>query len=307
MRLQELDDRFVPRAARRLRAWVERAEARHAALLRLRDDLRPERLDERFPDVVLVSRLREQPVLAGLAALALLIAGLGAAAVVDRDRADRAVVPAAVDVGERPGPGALGPEPGDRTDAYERAATQTLVTAVQRDPASPRVVLVSLADYRTPEETVALVSGFSVDRVFLRARAAGKQASMLPVDVRGTLSSALERAYADTARNRRAAATSFQGYVDTLTGSSKDDKAFRALYDSFARSSRVEAQEYARGCACVFGMLVTASPAQLLTLRARPGVRAVEVAEKGLTAALVQVQPLLPDVVGVVTRPGAAP
>lgn len=307
MRLHDLDDRFVPQAALRLRAAVDAAGRARARLLRTAEELRPDVLDQRFPDVVLVSRLREQPVLAGIAALAVLVAGLGAAAVVDRDHDDRSVVPAGVDVGERPGPGTLGPATGVRTDVYERAATQSLVKAVQRDPATPRVALVSLAEYRTPKETVALMAGFSVDRVFLRARAAGKQASALPVDVRGTLSSALQRAYADTARNRQAAATSFQGYVDTLTGSSKEDKAFRTLYASFARSSRVEAQEYARGCACVFGMLVTASPAQLLTLRARPGVRAVEVAEKGLTAALVQVQPLLPDIIGVVPRAGAAP
>lgn len=308
MTLRDLDDRLVPRAAARLRAAVDSWAQRRARAVRVVDGLRPETLDARFADVTLVRRLREQPVLAGIAALSMLVAGLGAAAVVEDARGSRVVVPgegSAVDVGERPQPGHLGPAAGVTTTTYERAATQSLVKAVQGDPATPRVALVSLADYRTPSEAVALLAGFDVDRVFLRARAAGKEASTLPVDIRGALLPSLSRAYQDTARNRRAAQKSYQGYVDALSGSGKDDKAFLPLYTAYARSSRIEAQEYGRGCACVFSLLVTASPAQLLTLRARPGVRAVEVAEPGLTASLVQVQPLLPEVVGIVPRLGA--
>jgi len=307
MSLRDLDDRVLPGAATRLRAAVTAGRRARGRVVAAREGLRPEELDRRFPDVVLVARLREQPLLAGLAASAVLLAGLGAAAVVDRQEPREPGVPVAVDVGERPSPGFLGPAPGERTEAYERAATQGLVRAVQRDPAGPRVALVSLVDYRTPAAAVTLLAGFDVDRVFVRARAAGAQAATLPVDIRGDLALALTRAYADTARNREAAATSYQGYVDTLTGSSRDDKAFRALYASFAASSRAEAEAYRAGCACVLGMLVTASPAQLLTLRARPGVRAVEVAEAGLTASLVQVQPLLPEVVGLVPRRAGAP
>lgn len=303
-RLRDLDDRLLPSAATRLRAGVDALEARRDQARQLAEGLRPSELDTRFADVRLVTRLRAQPYLAGLAALALLVAGLGAAAVVDRERLP-AVGSAPVDVGERPGPDVLGPAAGDQTGRYEQDATAGLVRAVQGDPASPRVALVSLAAYRTPAETAALLSGFTVDRVFLRARAAGAEAAALPVDVQGKLLLALERAYADTARNRRAAALSYQGYVDTLNGTSEEEAGYRALYAAFARSSRIEAREYGAGCACVFAMLVTASPAQLLTLRARPGVRAVEVAEPGLTAGLVQVQPLLPEVVGVVPRPGA--
>lgn len=305
MSLRDLDERVVPAAAARLRGAVSAWEEARAGVVRRAASLRPEQLDRRFTDVVLVARLREQPLLGALAALALLVAGLGAAVAVDHEPAGLPAVPAVVDVGERPAPGFLGPAAGERTDAYERTATQGLVRAVQRNPAEPRVALVSLADYRTPAEAVALLAGFDVERVFLRARGAGGRAATLPVDVRGDLTQSLTRAYADTARNREAAARSYQGYVDTLTGTSKEDKAFRELYASFARSSRIEAKAYGSGCACVLGMLVTASPAQLLTLRARPGVRAVEVAEAGLTASTVQVQPLLPEAVGVVPRAGA--
>jgi hypothetical protein len=305
MTLRDLDDRLLPGAAVRLRAAVEALARQRASSARVLEGLRPEALDRRFEQVPVVARLRERPVIAGIAALALLVAGLGAAAVVQDDSGSRPVVPAEADAGERPQPGVLGPATGTPTASYERSAIQGLVTAVQRDPMTSRVALVSFAQYRTPQETAALLSGFTADRVFVRARAAGKEASAQPVDVRGPLLPALERAYADTARNRRSAERSYQGYVDTLDGSSKEDQAFRALYAAFARTSRLEAREFGRGCACVFSALVTATPAQLLTLRARPGVRAVEVADQGLTASLVQVQPLLPEVVGVVPRPGA--
>lgn len=307
MSLRDLDDRVLPGAASRLRRSAETLERSRGRAEEVVRGLRPQALDARFADAAIVARLRDRPVLAGLAALALLLSGLGAAAVL-RPEGDGSVVPgqvAVTDSGGRARASLLGPGVGVRTDSYERAATQGLVTAVQADPMSPRVALVSLADYRTPAEVGALLAGFEVARVFLRARAAGKAAATLPVDVKGDLLLALERAYADTARNRAAAHRSYQGYVDILTGTSKQDEAFRALYAAFAKASRIEAREYGHDCACVFGLLVTASPAQLLTLRARPGVRVVQVAGAGLTAAFVQVQPLLPEVVGIVPRPGA--
>lgn len=314
MSLRDLDDRLVPEAASRLRAAVDALHRAWSAaeqrMTRLRAGLQPQVLDDRFGGVPAVARLRDRPVLAGIAVLALLVAGLGAAAVVDdRDRPSTGVPAggAVTEAGERPVPGALGPDGGMRTDAYERAATQGLVVAVQRDPTTERVALVSFAEYRTPVQAATLLEGFRVDRVFLRAKAAGAKATLLPVDIRGKLLLSLQRAYADTARNRLAAERSYQGYVDTLVGSSKEDKAFRSLYAAFARSSRIEAREYGRGCACAFSALVTATPAQLLTLRARPGVRVVEVAATGLTASAVQVLPLLPEVVGLVPKhsPGA--
>ena len=54
------------------------------------------------------------------------------------------------------------------------------------------------------------------------------------------------------------------------------------------------------------GVLVTSTPTLLLSLHARPGVRVVELAGKGLTVLQVQVQPLLPEIDGVVRIHGAA-
>jgi hypothetical protein len=126
------------------------------------------------------------------------------------------------------------------------------------------------------------------------------------VEVKGDLLASLKAAYEETARTRKAAQRSYQSYVDALRPESSQDKVYRDLYRSFARSTGIEAEEYARGCACVYAVLVTASPAQLLSLQARPGVRTVQVAAAELTVLQVQVQPLLPEVRGRVPRPSVA-
>ena len=53
----------------------------------------------------------------------------------------------------------------------------------------------------------------------------------------------------------------------------------------------------------MYAVLVTATPVLLLSLNARPGIRAVEVAGRGLGVLQVQVQPLPPEVEGIVPRP----
>lgn len=308
MRLQQLDERYLPGAAAWLRARLDAADAvvergRHALA---RWDV--EALDARFAGRAPLTLLRTQPVLALCVVGALLVAGIGAVVVQehhDKPRTSHAAT-------ELPGQGGvpagavLGPAVGDSTRDYVRKASAGLVDAVRAAPGATRVALVSLSAYRTPEQADALLSGFAVRRAFLRAKAAGKEAAALPVEVQGPLLPALRSAYAQTAHSRALAQKSYQGYVDALHADSTQDRAFRDLYAAFARSSGVEAHEYAHDCACVYAVLVTATPVLLLSLNARPGVRAVEVAGSGLTVLQVQVQPLLPEVEGIVPRPSFA-
>ncbi|HUR13144.1 MAG TPA: hypothetical protein VM097_01495 [Mycobacteriales bacterium] len=306
MSLRQLDERYLPRAA----AWLRvRLDTVSTAVQRRRAaaagwDLVS--LDARFAGRKPLSLLRSQPVLALVVVGAVLAGGVGAALVQERDEPGGTGPRSA---NEPPGQGALphgavlGPQVGDRTRGYVRESTDGLVDAVRDAPGATRVALVSLSSYRTPEQADALLSGFTVRRAYLRAKAAGKEAAALPVEVAGPLLPALRRAYVETARSRTSAQRSYQGYVDTLRPNSTQDRAFRDLYAAFARSSGIEAREYTRNCACVYAVLVTASPVLLLSLNARPGVRAVEVAARGLSLLQVQVQPLLPEVEGVVPRP----
>jgi hypothetical protein len=304
--LRELDDRHLPAAAGRLRTWIDRAQARRS---QARDRLAGwnlAALDTRYAARAPFALLRRRPLLGLAVASAVLVAGVAVAVVREGDATGtqgRGMPTDALPGGDAPEGALLGPRAGDQTSDYVRGATDHLVDAVRTTPNGTRVALVSLMDYRTPEQVDALLSGFPVRRAFLRAKAAGKEAAVLPVDVHGNLVASLRTAYAQTARSRSAAQRSYQGYVDTLRPDSAQDRAFRDLYAAFARSSGIEAREYSHDCACVYSVLVTSTPTLLLSLRARPGVRAVEVAGAGLGVLQVQVQPLLPDVTGVVPRP----
>ena len=55
----------------------------------------------------------------------------------------------------------------------------------------------------------------------------------------------------------------------------------------------------------LFAFKETATPTQLMTLRSRPGVRAVEVAGRGAGLTELDISTLLPEVTGVVPNPAA--
>lgn len=302
MRLRDLDDRWLPRAAARVRRGVDLLTLGRETGAELVASFDLEHLDDRLGRGPLRG-LHRHPVAVLLVALAVASAGVGVA--VDRERGQgsrSAPEPPAAGVEALPGV-ALGPAVGEDVAGYVRTTTEGLVRAVRDDPTRSRVALVSLAAYLTPEGAGVVLGGYTVPRVFLRAPAAGANATSLPVEVRGSLLAALHKAYADTARSRSAAATSYQGFVDTLKGSSPEDVRFRRLYTAFAQAARAEAKAYGGDCACVYAALVVATPAQLLTLRQRPGVRALELAPAGSTLAEVQARPLPPEVQGTVPRP----
>jgi hypothetical protein len=304
--LRELDERHLPGAAVRLRSWVDRAATRGAHVRELASSLQPATLDTRYGGLAPFRVLVARPVVGLVVSALLLTAGVGVAVVRegsdDRSRS-RGSATELTPQGDLPRGALLGPSVGDGVRDYVKDATEGLVDAVRDAPSAPRVALVSFSDYRTPEQAAALLSGFTTTRAFLRAKAAGSEAAALPVDIRGNLLSALKTAYASTAKSRKEAQRSYQGYVDTLRPHSTQDKAFRNLYAAFAKASGIEAREYGNDCACVYAVLVTSTPTLLLSLHARPGVRVVELAGKGLTVLQVQVQPLLPEIDGVVPRP----
>jgi hypothetical protein len=308
-RLRTLDDRHLPRLARWLRMRVNRAEVARDRVSATAKALEPQSLDARYAGHPPFSAMRSKPFIGLALAAALLAAGL-ATAVVQEGRDDNSA--SGDSSGELSGQGdapegtLLGPRIGEPVRDYLKRATDGLVDAVRVAPGTARVALVSLTNYRTPSEARVVLSGFDVKRVFLRARAAGKEATTLPIDVRGDVLSTLRRAYAETARSRAEAQRSYEGYVRTLRPRSSQDRAFRDLYAAFAHSAGIEAREYGRSCACVMSALVVASPAQLLTLNARAGIRAVQVARPRDTVLQVQAQPLLPEVTGVVPKPAVA-
>ena len=317
MKLEDLDSRYVARAADRVgkaaRRLAERRQ-RTAAVVQAVDVRSLRSLDSRFAAHGPLALVREVPQLGFVAIAALLFAA--SVAVVDQTSAqnrararaaaaDQVVVPGQDTDVQLAGRSSLGPDVGDSTNKYQNAAVRSLREASKQK--GSRVALISLTRYLTPTEAASSFSAYDVTRVYLRARAAGKEAVQLPVDIKGPLLADLTKEYASLVPLRRAAEKSYQGYVDTLTVTTKEEASFKELYAQFARSSALEAHEYATGCACVFAVVVFATPDQLVALGGTPGVRTVDVAGQGLRTTDLEIRPLLPEIHGVVPKQQAQP
>jgi hypothetical protein len=314
VKLADLDEKYVGQAAERIgRAVRGLTQGRQRAASSL-DVTSLSTLDSRFATKGPLAMVRDVPQLGFVAIAGLLFAA--SVAVLDqtsaqnresarRSTADQQVVAPTGGGIVLAGRSSLGPDVGDKTNAYRNSAIVSLREASKTIGA--RVALVSLTNYLTPAQAATTFTGVGVTRVYLRARAAGAEAVQLPVDIKGPLLGDLTKQYAALVPIRRAAEKSYQGYVDTLTVTTKEEASFKDLYAQFARSSAIEAQAYATGCACVFAVVVSATPDQLLALATEQGVRAVEVAGAKLSTADLEIRPLLPEIHGVVPKQQAQP
>ena len=303
--LRRLDEQLVPRLAARLAAIIEAARTRRARWSgRLRASgagrTRLQRLDDRYASTGPLAVLRDVPQLGLLIATALLVAG-GAAAVAQR--------PPLPPVTSEPAPAAappatLGPAVGGAAPAYVVMAAQQLVALSRTAPDSQHLALVSLRAALTPVQAVTVLAGADVQRAYLRAGAAGAEASLAAVEV-GDLGPDLRRAYSRTALARAAAQRDYLSYVRTLSGTRDGERALIALYVALARSAGIEAAAYRGGCACVVAAVVRGSARALAELPALKGVRAVQAAPVDADLRTLQIAPLLPEVTGVVPRPTA--
>lgn len=314
--LRELDDRYLPRAAAKVAALADSLAERRERVRRRFRSVDPHalrhvdagtlrNLDARYASRGPLALLRDVPqvgfVLIGLVFLA------GAGTAVSREGAKdkqrvEVVIPGAE--GEDNGSRTLGPEAGEVVQTYFADAKEGLAAVAKTS--SSRVALVSLRGYLTPGQVKELLSGYRVQRIYLRSRAGGKDAAQLSIDIIGNLASALPKAYAQAAHGRDLARQSYQGYVDTLTVSTSEDQAFKDLYAAFATSTAAEANDYRGSCPCVYAVVVSATPRQLNELARKQAVRGVEVAGKGLMLGQLQVLPLLPEVTDVVPEQQAA-
>lgn len=308
-RLSDLDRRFVavtaPRAARaaeRLRS-VGRSGRDAVSGVRRAGALRS--LDDRYATRGPLALFREVPQLLAVIVGIVFIVGTLAAA---HDLKDQRAVDA--QTVEQPGTGdpsvspvslVLGPTVGKPVSDYLALARSSLDTASSKAPDDQRLALVSLSSYYRPEQAARIVAGYVVRRAWVRAHAGGKQAAPLPLEVDGDVAVALKAFYARTVKGQTDAARQYQQLADTTT----NDPQYKAFYEQFTRLSRIQSRAFASDCDCVFSFLVSATPAQLLTLRGRPGVRSVEVAGRGAALTDLDITTLLPEITGTVPNPAA--
>jgi hypothetical protein len=307
MRLGDLDEKLVPRAASRLRSLSDSLRSRTHRMVaagRGLDLRRLEALDDRFAVRGPLALFREVPQLALVVVGLVFLAGTGVAASQRHARA-REQDPSAV-VQAPPGPAGipaartLGPAAGEQVSAYLQTAAASLAAAERGSTGGTRVALMSFGSYRTAAQAAAMLSGVGVLRVYL---AAGRDAAQLPVNLDSAdadLRAELARSFTRIAQERLREEQSFTSLAASITVSTQQDRDFRDQYVAFARTTGVEARSYARGCACVYAAVVTGTPGQLRALRARAGVRVVQAAAAGMAISELQVLPLLPETKGAV-------
>jgi hypothetical protein len=312
--LRSIDQRFVAAAAPKVARAVESSGAawrrtKDAAAGIVQDvDLRDlNALDAKYATRGPLALLREIPQLMAVVIGIVFIVGTLAAAheLKDRQQAGTDQTVLAPDgsngSGEAPAVVALGPTVGKTAAAYLSLATHSLDAAAAGAPDEQRLALVTLSAYYRPSQAASILSGYQVKRAWVRDSTAGKLAPPMPVEVADGLAPALSQFYARTAKGQSEAATQYQNLADTTS----NDPQYKAFYEQFATLSRKQARAFGGNCACVYAFVVQATPTQLLSLRARPGVRAIEVAGRGSTLPNLDITTLLPEVKGVVSNPAA--
>lgn len=161
--------------------------------------------------------------------------------------------------------------------------------------------LVSLSAYRTPSQLAPLIGGSDVQvvAVFVHVRS-GLPTRTYQIPTAAVPGDVLRGMSATAAQVQRDLAV-VRARDQALAGSSETDRAVRAQYRVDEQVDMLEATQYRSSCACVFAVLVYASPATLARLAGVAGVRAVEAAPPGTVPGTFQ--PPLPEQSGVASPP----
>jgi hypothetical protein len=315
--LRDLDRRFVRSAAPRVARWVDALSLHRSTAApgapkakQARDlDLRNLRsLDERYASSGALGFFREVPQLMGVVIGIVFVAG-ALAALKEHDSSsssqqsvvDGSTTGTGTGTGTA-GTGVLGPAVGDSVSTYLTAAARNLTAVTVNAPDDQRFALVSLGGYYRPAQIASILSGYVVKQVYLRDAGAGKDAGQFPLVIKADLVGDLKKAYARTAAAQALSRTKYQMLADTTDAGDP----YKAFYQHYADVARLQATAYGSTCPCVFAAIVSATPAQLTSLRSRPGIRALEVAGRGLEVRDLDVTPLLPEVKTIVPEPAAA-
>jgi hypothetical protein len=301
--LRDLDDRFIPAAAARVREWAARLAGERVKLRAKKGELaqiRPADLDSRYAGKGVLATVREIPQMGFVLIAAVFLAGT-ATVVVRHQPEPEPTSPVDVTLGSQPSVPSgnrLGPDVGQKTEEYEKTSHDDLEKVAAHDPDAKRLALVAFSEYRTPAQLATLLNGYDVRRVYLRAGSAGPEAAQVPFEIKGELGASLRRAYADIALSRLELRRSYLAYVATT----KNDKAYQADYQHYADSAGREVVAYQHLCACIFSAVIEAPASLLLALWTNLDVRSVQVADRGASMGKLLVTPVLPETTGLVTQ-----
>ncbi|CCQ16196.1 putative uncharacterized protein [Rhodococcus sp. AW25M09] len=168
----------------------------------------------------------------------------------------------------------LGPDSGEQVTDYLARASESVRTGGDE----PRWGSVSFDRELTVEQAYAVADGVRISQVLFRVPLDRVQTPILTVGVSGSRRSVLN----STAR----AAGQAQESLDP------GDRA--------AQIAALTRRRVLGGCACVVTLVVRGTPAQLIEVADRTGVRAVEALPPDAVSGKFAVEPLLPEYVDVV-------
>jgi hypothetical protein len=174
-------------------------------------------------------------------------------------------------------------------------------------PATETYALVTLAAYVAPDRLTAVLGGVAVSEVYARAPLTGMSTPVvrlatyrLPDDVIVGL--------LDTAQSRDREQADYRRLSAEQVGDGENATRLRRVYDNAAQAAAAEAFAYRAGCSCVFAAVVSATPAALELIAARPEVRAVDPAPEVRRLDRAEFRPPLPEqLTGAPPAPSASP
>jgi hypothetical protein len=307
VRLDDLDDRWVPRLAVRLRAFVDRASVRRerlvervrtasAAVLQPSAESPLKALDDRYASRGPLALLRDVPQLGLLLVAAVFVTG----SIVALERAgDRQRASSAQSSDDPEIPTTLGPSPGTKVAAYIAATRKRAVIVSASAPDHTYTALVSFSSYLTATQAQSLLGDLQVRKVLAHVQL--PNAEVLPIPITSTVVEDVSITFAAVSKRKVRDRKEFVNLAASITGQSKEEQQFKAFYLDAAATALKEAKAYGKDCACVFGALVRGKARDLAAMPALPGVRAVDIG--GGDDDTLQLQPLLPEQKVTVTRP----
>jgi hypothetical protein len=307
VKLDDLDDRFVPRLAVRLRSFVDAAGVRRQRLaVRVRAaaaaviDPSPgsplRALDDRYATRGPLALLRDVPQLGLLLVAAVFLTGSGIAL----ERAGNRQRPAASQASDVPEiPTALGPAPGTKVTTYIAATRKRARIVSATSPDHTYTALVSFTTYLTAQQAETLLGDLQVKKVLAHVQL--PTAEVLPIPILSTVVEDVGITFSAVSKRKVRDRKEFVNLAASITGQTKEEQQFKAFYLDAAATALKESSAYGKKCACLFAALVRGKARDLAAMPAIPGVRAVDIG--GGDDDTLRLQPLLPEQKVTVTRP----
>jgi hypothetical protein len=285
--LRALDERYLPEAARRLRAWRARADVVGG---------RVSGAGRRG-----FVALRTRPQLSGALLAVAVLAGALAVVVSNHDSGARQQ-PTATTPNGGYSYSTIGPLPGQQVADYLRQARQRLAQVAAARPDASSLAIVDLSGYRRAHDVVQLFRGMQVSQVHYRVRVAGLDTRPHVAAVSGAdqIPGVVQR----SGQVEASTAVSLERYASTLPTTTPALKQQHDLLVKQAVIARAEAARLNGSCACIFAVVVQAPAKRLQALAALRAVRVVDPAPAGSAPGSVGFMPLPPDVTTTMPKTG---